>query len=89
MIYTGLVLILVPFNEKENPEKSYRKKYQKPVVCSYVYELVCVDDMFNKSSKYCLGKGSFCNFINSMIEESKFCTDIMKKHFNKNWLKNG
>ena len=23
------------------------------------------------------------NFINSMIEESKYCTNMMKKHFNK------
>ena len=23
------------------------------------------------------------NFINSMVEESKYCSDLMKKHFNK------
>ena len=23
------------------------------------------------------------NFISSMIEESKYCSDVMKKHFNK------
>ena len=23
------------------------------------------------------------NFINSMIKDSKYCTDMMKKHFNK------
>ena len=25
----------------------------------------------------------FTNFINSMIEESKYCSDVIKKHFNK------
>ena len=30
-----------------------------------------------------LGKNSVCNFINSMIEESKCYCDFMKKHFNK------
>ena len=30
-----------------------------------------------------LGDDVVQNFITSMIEESKFCTDIMKKHFHK------
>ena len=30
-----------------------------------------------------LSKDAFYNFINSMIEESKYCSDAMKKYFNK------
>ena len=30
-----------------------------------------------------LGEDSVYNFINSMIKESKCCTDIIKKHINK------
>ena len=30
-----------------------------------------------------LGKDAGYNFINNMIEESKYCSDVMKKHFNK------
>ena len=30
-----------------------------------------------------LGKDAIYNFINSMIKESKYCSDEMKKHFNK------
>ena len=30
-----------------------------------------------------LGKDAGYNFINNMIEESKYCIDVMKKHFNK------
>ena len=30
-----------------------------------------------------LGKDAGYNFINNMIEESKYCIDLMKKHFNK------
>ena len=30
-----------------------------------------------------LGKNVVYNFINSMIEESKYCKDLMKKDFNK------
>ena len=35
------------------------------------------------SKTCCLGEDAAYNFINSIIEERKFCIDIMKKHFNK------
>ena len=37
---------------------------------------------FSKPFKSYLGEDAVYNFINSMVEESKFCTDIVKKHFN-------
>ena len=43
----------------------------------------CVDDKFIKHFKSYLGKHAAYNFISSMIEESKYCTDAVKKHFNK------
>ena len=70
-------------NGKENPEGSYTKKYQKHIACSYGYKLVCVDDTFSKPFKTCLGEGSVFNFINSIIEEYKYCSAVMKKHFNR------
>ena len=30
-----------------------------------------------------LGKDAVYNFINNMVEESKYCSDVMKKHVNK------
>ena len=30
-----------------------------------------------------LGKDAVYNFISSMIEESKYCSDVIKNHFNK------
>ena len=30
-----------------------------------------------------LGEDVVCNIINAMVEESKYCSDVMKKHFNK------
>ena len=50
-------------------------KYQKHIACSYSYKLVCVDDKSSKPITF--------NFINSTIEESKYCRDPMKKYFNK------
>ena len=70
-------------NRKQNPEESYTNKYQKQVACSYVYKLLCVGGKFSKPFKSYLGEDGVYNVIISMIEERKFCTDIMKKHFNK------
>ena len=70
-------------NGKWNPEESYTNKYQKHIACSYGYKLVCIDDKFSKLFKTYLGKNEVYNFINSMIEESKYYSDAMKKHFNK------
>ena len=84
IIYADFESILVPENnEKQNSKKSYTNKYQKHIACSYGYKLECVDDKFNKLFKTYLGKDPVQNFINSMIEDSKYCKDVMKKHFNK------
>ena len=84
MIYSDFESILVPEdNGKQNPNESCTNKYQKHVACSYDYELVCVDDKFSKPFKSYLGENSVYNFIRGMIKESKYCSDVMKKHFNK------
>ena len=73
MIYAAFESMLVPKdNGKQNPDESYTNKYQK-----------CVDDKFSKPFKSYSGEDAVHNFINNMIEESKYCTDIMRKHFNK------
>ena len=84
MIYADFESILVSKdNGTQNPNESYTDKYQKHVDCSYCYKLVCVDDKFSKPFKSYLRKDDVYNFINSMIEESKYCSDVMKKHFSK------
>ena len=57
-------------NGKQNPNEFYTNKYQKKVVSSYGYKLVCVDDKFSKPFKSYLGQDAVYNFISSMIEES-------------------
>ena len=84
MIYADFESILVPENNgKQNPKESYTNKFQKHVACSYGYKLVCVDDKFSKPFKSYLGKDSVYNVINSIIKESKYCSDVMKNYFNK------
>ena len=84
IIYAQSENILVPENNgRQNPDKRYRKKYLIHVTCSYNYKLVCADDKFSKPFKSNLDEDAVYNFINSMIKESKSCTDITKKNFNK------
>ena len=49
--------------------------------------LVCVDDIFSKLSKSYLGEVAVCNFINSMVEKTNYCSEVMKEHFNKKHVK--
>ena len=70
-------------HEQQNPKKSFTDNYQKYIAGSYGYKLVCVDDKFSKPLKTYLGKVVGYNFIDNMFEESKYCSEIMKIHFNK------
>ena len=84
MIYADFESILVPEdNGKQNPNGSDPSKYQKHFAYSYGSKLACVDNKFSKPFKSCLGEGVFYNFISCMIEESKYCNDVMRKNFNK------
>ena len=53
----------------------------KNVVYSYGYKLLCVDDKFSEPFKSYLDENAVYNFINSMIEESKYHCEVMKKTF--------
>ena len=46
--------------------------------------LVCADDKFSKPFKSCLAEDTVYNFISSMIEESKYFSDAMKKILTEN-----
>ena len=59
---------------RQNLNEFFVNKYQKHVAYGY---------KFSKPFKSHLGKDAVYNFICSMIEESKYCSDAMKKHFNK------
>ena len=45
--------------------------------------VVMTIDKFCKSCKTYLGEDAVYNFINNMIKESKYCSDMIKNHFNK------
>ena len=45
-----------------------------------------VDYKFSKHVKSYLGADVVYNSINSMIKEIKYCSDVMKKYFNKEFV---
>ena len=84
MIYANFESKLVPEdNRKQNANEPYMKKYRKHISCSYGSKLVFVDNRFSKPFKSYLGEDAVHNLINSMIEESKCCNEVMKIHFKK------
>ena len=70
-------------NGKQDSNESFTNKYKKYTACSYGYKLVCVDDNFSKPFKSYLGQDAVCSFIDIMIKKSKYCSEVIKKHFNK------
>ena len=74
-------------NEQQGSGESYTNKYKKHIACIYGYKLVRVkfkfellfEVKFSKSSKSYIGEDVVYNFINNIIGESKYCTDIKQK----------
>ena len=87
MIYADFKSTLVPENNgKQNTNESYTNIYQKYVACSYGYKLICLDHKFSKPYKSYSGEDAVYNFINNMIDESNYCSEVMKKKINKEFV---
>ena len=79
MIDANFESILVPEdNRKQNPDEFYSNKHQKYIACSYSNQLACVDNKF-KSDEDAVYSSS-----NSILEESKYYSDVIKKHLIRN-----
>ena len=84
VIYADFESILIAENNaKESPDESHKNRYQNHVCYGFDYKLVCVDDEFCKCFRSYLGQDVVHKFITNMVEESKYCSRVMKKHFNK------
>ena len=67
-----------------NNDKSYTKAYQKHTDCGYGYKVVCCyDDKYTKPINIYRGERAVYEFMEKMLEEVKYCKNIMKKEFNK------
>ena len=67
-----------------NNDKSYTEAYQKHTDCGYGYKVVCrYDDKYTKPINIYRGEKAVYKFMEKMLEEVKYCKNIMKKEFNK------
>ena len=77
MAYVDFEMILVlEDNVKQIPDEYYKKKYQKHVVCSYDYKLVCVAEKFSEPFKSYLVENAVYRFLNSIFQESKYYSGV-------------
>ena len=69
---------------KPNNDKSYTEAYQKHTDCGYAYKLVCCyDDKYTKPVHIYRGEKAVYKFMESMLEEVKYCKKIIRKCFKK------
>ena len=67
-----------------NNDKSYTEAYQKHTDCGYGYKVVCCyDDKYTKPINIYRGEKAVYKFMEKMLEEVKYCKNIMKKEFDK------
>ena len=81
MIYTDFDFFLMPENKKSKIQMCHKNKYQINASCSHGYKLVCVHNLFSKSYKSDLSKDLIHECFNSMLKESHYCSNFMKKLF--------
>ena len=63
---------------------SYTEAYQNHTDCNYGYKVVCAcDDRSTKPVQYYRGENSVYKFMEKMLDEVKYCRNIIKYKFNK------
>ena len=69
---------------RQNNDSSYTEAYQKHTDCGYGYKVVCFyDDKYTKTINIYRGEKAVNKFMEKMLEEVKYCKNIIKKEFNK------
>ena len=69
---------------KPNNNKSYTEAYQRHTDCGYGYKVVCCyDDQYTKQTKIYRGEKAVYKFMEKMLDEIKYCKQIMKTCFDK------
>ena len=66
--------------------RSYTKKYQSHIPCGFGYKVICIDNRFSKGIVIFRGKDCISKFITMILKEYEYCSNVMKKYFNKNLL---
>ena len=82
IIYWDFECLLIPSTDNIDfgPDT---KKYQNHVVCIYGYKLICVDGQYSKSYETYFGEDAIDKFLNDMIKETKYCSEMIETEFSK------
>ena len=69
---------------KPNNDKSYIDAYHKHTDCGYGYKVICCyDEKYTKPVEIYRGPNSVYKFMEKMLEEVKYCKNVIKYKFNK------
>ena len=69
---------------RPNNNKSFTEAYQKHTDCGFGYKVVCCyDDKHTQPLKIYRGEKAVYTFLEYMLDEVKYCKQILKKEFNK------
>lgn len=73
-------------SKERKPDGSYSDKCQSRVAFSHDYKLFCVNDTLSKLTKKYISDEAIQKFIESKIEEMKYCKRYMNNAFGKELL---
>ena len=59
---------------------SYSKTYQDHILCSFAYNLVCVDDESTNLIVAFRGENAAFKFIEAILKEYEHCKKVIKKN---------
>ena len=69
---------------RQNNDSSYTEAYQKHTDCGYGYKVVCCyDDKYTKPIQIYRGENAVYKFMEVMLDEVKYCKEVMRRNFNK------
>ena len=69
---------------KPSNDNSYTEVYQKHTDCGYGYKVVCCyNDKYSKPVQIYRSEKAVYKFMEAMLEEVKYCKNIIKKEFTK------
>ena len=57
---------------------AYTKMYQKHILCTFAYKVVCIDDRFSKPVVFYRGKNGVNKFIVTIIKEKDIAKNYKK-----------
>ena len=59
---------------------------QSHIPCGFGYKVVCIDDEFTLDAVVYRARDCVNKFIDTILNEYKYCKNVIKNHFNKNLI---